>query len=120
MNAMRRIFGVDENSPALIKIGKDERGRKLFRYPFKTLVADTLTVSAPDIRVVEEAPARGCSGYQTLNFPDPPPLHSTEQTQLATCTGGGDVELGYSVLSKLHMYFALKEKQLYLTAANAP
>ena len=112
MNAMRRAFGLDENATGLTPVGTDERGRKLFHYPFKALVADGLTISAPDIRVVDEPPGKDCSGHQTMNFPDPPPLHSTEQPQLATCTGGGDVELGYSVLSKLHMYFSLKEKTL--------
>jgi hypothetical protein len=118
MNAMKRLFGLDVSSTELTLVGKDERGRKLFRYPFKTLVADGLTILTPDIRVVDEPPGQDCSGHLTMNFPDPPPLHSTEQPQLATCTGGGDVELGYSVLSKLHMYFALKEKLLYLTATE--
>lgn len=77
-----------------------------------------LTIAAPDIRVVDEPREKDCSGHLTLDSPDPLPLRPTEQPQLATCTGGGDVELGYSVLSKLHLYFSLKEKQLYLTAAE--
>jgi len=119
MNAMRRIFGMDENAPGMKLVGQDEQGRKVYSYPFKGLAADGLTVTNPLIRVVEEAPRPDCTGHQTLQFPEHPPLHSTEQPRLATCMGGLDVVLGYSVLSKLHMYFSIKEKLLYLTGADA-
>lgn len=119
MNAMRRIFGLDENAPGMTLIGQDEDGKKIYSYPFKGLTADGLTVTSPLIRVIEETPRPECTGRLTYQFPEHPPLHSTEQPQLATCMGGWDVALGYSVLSKLRMYFSIKEKLLYLTAADA-
>lgn len=119
MNAMRRLFGVDENAPGMTLIGQDKAGKKIFRYPFKSLTADGLTVSNPAITVLDEPPADDCSGHLKIVQPTSSRIPTAEQPGESTCTGGGDVLLGYSVLSKLHMYFSLKEKLLYLTAADA-
>jgi hypothetical protein len=118
MNAMRRVFNLDENSPDLIQVGQDLMGRKIYRYPFKTLTADGLTVNNPAITVFEEEPRPECKDKLHLQFPEPT-VHSTEQPRLARCFGGDDVVLGLSVLSKLHLYISGKEKILYLTSAEA-
>jgi hypothetical protein len=120
MNAMRRIFGIDENSPELIpaQIGPMD-GRRFYRYPFKTLTADGLTIANPDILVFDEAPRPECKDKPHFAFAEHEPLHSTEQTLLSRCFGGDDVVLGLSVLKKLHIYVAGKEKVLYLTGAEA-
>ena len=39
--------------------------------------------------------------------------------QTVTCYGQGDLALGLQELSKLHLYFAYKEKVIYFTAADA-
>ncbi len=38
---------------------------------------------------------------------------------LIRCFGNAPLYLGYSELTKLRMFFAFKEKMLYLTAADA-
>jgi hypothetical protein len=119
MNAMRRIFNIDENSPELVAVDQDLLGHRLYRYPFKALTADSLTINNPAILVYDEEPRPECNDKLHYKFPDPPPLHSTEQPRLARCFGGDDAVLGLSVLSKLHLYVSIKENMLYLTGATA-
>jgi hypothetical protein len=119
MNAMRRIFNVNENSPDLVPVDQDLLGHKLYRYPFKELAADGLSIKNPAILVFDEEPQPGCNDKMHLQDPDHPPVHSTEQPRLARCFGGNDVVLGLSVLRKLRLYVSNKEKMLYLTGADA-
>lgn len=119
MNAMRRLFNVDETSPDLVVVDQDLLGRKTYRYTFKTLTAGGLTITNPAILVHDEEPRPGCNDKLHFAYPDHDPLHSTEQPRLARCFGGDDVVLGLSVLSKLHLYVSNKEKLLYLTGAGA-
>lgn len=119
MDAMRRIFDVDENSPALVAVSQDLLGHKLYRYPFKTLTADGLTISNPDILVFDEPPKPECTDRTHFEDPDDQRVHSTTQPTLARNFGCRDAILGLSVLSKLHIYVSRRENLLYLTAAGA-
>jgi hypothetical protein len=120
MNAMRRVFGVDENSPDMKLIGQDKTGKKMFRYPFKSLVAEGLTINSPAITIFDEPRADGdCDGRMKVTLPAASHIPNANPPGVSICKGGGDLELGYSVLSKLHMFFAIKEKVLYLTGADA-
>lgn len=121
MNAMRRVFGVDETSPNLVLVEQDLMGRKTYRYAFKSLAADGLAVSNPAILVYDEEPRPECN--DKLHFAPPPDDeragHFDEKPRLARCFGADDVVLGLSVLRKLHIYVSGKEKLQYLTAAEA-
>ena len=120
MDAMRRLFNVDETSPQLVAVGQDLLGHKTYRFPFKSLMADGLTVSNPDIIVFDEAPKPECK--QSVHFTDPEPaerVHSTMQPRLTTNYGCQDAVLGLSVLSKLRLYVSRKENLLYISAADA-
>jgi hypothetical protein len=119
MNAMRRIFNVDETSPELVAVDEDLLGHKLYRYPFKALTADGLTVTNPAILVYDEDPQPGCNDKAHFAFPDQTPMHTAEQPRLARCFGGTDATLGLSVLSKLRIYVSSKENMMYLTSAGA-
>jgi hypothetical protein len=119
MNAMRRLFNVDGTSPDLVPVDQDLLGNKFYRYAFKTLTADGLTINNPDILVYDEEPRPECKDRLHFEFPDPAPLHSTERERLVRCFGGDDAVLGLSVLSKLHLYVSSKEKIIYLTSAGA-
>jgi len=119
MNAMRRIFGIDATSPELVPVGEDLLGHKTYRYTFKALTADGLTINNPAIMVYDEEPRPACNDKLHFKFPDQTPLHSTEQPVLAQCFGGTDAVLGLSVLRKLRIYVSTKEKLLYLTGADA-
>jgi hypothetical protein len=118
MDAMRRLFNVDETSPQLTAVGQDLLGHKTYRFPFKALTADGLTVNNPDILVYDEAPRPECK--EAPHFTDPDSrVHSTEQTRLTQNFGCNDAVLGLSVLSKLHLYISRKENLLYISAAGA-
>ena len=120
MNAMRRLFGMDKTSPELLPAQIDpESGQTLYRYAFKSLTGNGLTVSNPDILVFDEAPRPECKEKPHFAFPDHDQLHSTQMPMMARCFGGDDLVLGLSVLKKLHLYVSSKEKLLYLTSADA-
>ena len=115
MNIMRRFFNID-NSPELIPVAQDLVGHKLYKFPFKALTADALTISNPDILVYDEQPRPECN--DKLHFADEPGL-AADHPKLTRCFGGLDAVLGLSVLSKLHIYVSGKENFLYLTEAKA-
>jgi hypothetical protein len=119
MNVMRQYFNVDETSPDLVAVSEDLLGHKLYKYPFKALTAEGLTVTNPDILVYDEPPRPGCNDKLHFTDPDPSQLHSTAQLRLTRCFGGEDAVLGLSVLSKLHIYLSGQEHMLYLTDAKA-
>ena len=119
MNAMRRLFNVDENSPELTVVGQDLLGHKTYRYAFKTLTAGGLTINNPAIMVYDEEPRPGCNDKLHFAMPEPSAFHTSDRPQLARCFGGDDAVLGLSVLSKLHIYVSGQEKKLYLTSAEA-
>ena len=120
MNAMRRIFHVDETSPDLVAVNEDLLGHKIYRYPFKTLTADGLTVTNPDIVVFGEDERPECNDKLHFKMPTPEEqVHSTIQPRLAQCFGGDDAVIGLSVLKKLHLFVSIKEKMMYLTSADA-
>jgi hypothetical protein len=118
MNTMRRLFGIDETSPDMTLVDTLPNGLKIYRYPFKSLAADALTIANPAIFVRGEAPRPECDKGHIV-YPEHPPMHSTEQPLYVRCFGGADLFLGMSVLSKLHLYFSSKEQVLYLTSADA-
>lgn len=120
MNAMRRIFNVDQTSPDLVAVNEDLLGHKLYRYRFKELTADGLTITNPDIVVYDEEPRPECNDKLHFKMPDPEDtVHSTMQPRLARCFGGDDAVIGLSVLKKLHLFVSAKENMLYLTGADA-
>jgi len=120
MDAMRRLFNIDETSPQLVAIGQDLLGHKTYRFPFKSLTAAGLTVSNPDIVVYDEPPRPECKTAMHYTDPDPEErLHSTAQPRLTENFGCNDAVLGLSVLSKLRIYVSRQENLLYISAAGA-
>jgi hypothetical protein len=120
MDAMRRLFNIDETSPQLVAIGQDLLGHKTYRFPFKSLTAAGLTVSNPDIVVYDEPPRPECKTGFHYTDPDPEErMHSTAQPRLTENSGCNDAVLGLSVLSKLRIYVSRQENLLYISAAGA-
>jgi predicted aspartyl protease len=94
LKTARNLFGVHEDSPELkILPGRTFEGEPLYSYPLKSLDLNGLTVRNPNIVLY--------------------------RSRLSD-TGGPDILLGMTVLSKLHLYIAYKEKVLYITPAGAP
>jgi hypothetical protein len=119
MGTMKQLFGVDEKSPDLTPAGTTDKGASMYRYPFKTLGIADLQVGNPAIRVLGNDYINQCRSIRTRDLPDPKRLHDVVPSELYTCSGGADITLGYSVLSKLHLYFSMKEKVMYSSAADA-
>ncbi|HKU54288.1 MAG TPA: hypothetical protein VJP60_02915 [Rhizomicrobium sp.] len=117
MNAMRRLFNIDQTSPQLTAVGQDLLGHKTYRFPFKALTVDGLTVNNPDFLVYDEAPRPECR--ETPHFDLERTVHSTEQPHLMHNFSCTDAVLGLSVLSKLRLYVSRKENLLYVSAAGA-
>jgi hypothetical protein len=119
MGWAHEIFGLDENSPGMSLVETPEKGPKIYRYPFKSLDIDQLHVANPVIRIIGTEGGTGCNGNQRIELPDPKRLRTLEAPQLMTCFGGAGLQLGHSLLTKLHTYFSMKEKILYLSTAAA-
>lgn len=118
MDTLHKEFDLDETSPGMTLQETTAQGIKIYKYPFKTLGTEDLKIGNPAIRVVALPPGPDCSGHTKVVDPVASRLPS-ETPGAFTCYGGGDLVLGYSILSKLHMYFSMKEKLMYLTGADA-
>lgn len=90
----KSAFGISETSPQVTTHSSSEATRA-YRYPFKTLEIQDVTVNNPDIELYPEDVAR---------------MWSFSQTQ---------VILGVEALRQLHLYVSYGERKLYVTAASA-
>jgi hypothetical protein len=101
--AMHRLFGIDLDSPGVERIAGSPDGDPRYSYHFSSLMMDALTIRNPSITIYvqkqecleEIQPGRG------------------------RCFGGHDMTLGAPILRQLRMFFANKERMLYLTQAGA-
>ncbi len=101
-------FGVDLKSPDIQPLGQlgSNASAKTYRKQFATLSFDGVTVTNP---VLDLIPDR-----QTGAFGEERPTGSLTRPP---DRGLPDLIVGMSVLSKLHMYVAYKERKVYITAA---
>jgi predicted aspartyl protease len=90
LETAERLFNFDEKSP-LLKPLNDTGDSHAFRYPFKTLTFEGVTVDNPDIVLVPDSVS-----------------HTKEK-----------LILGMGILRQLHLYIAYNEKMLYVTPASA-
>jgi clan AA aspartic protease (TIGR02281 family) len=91
-------FGIDPKSPDLKAVPRKDTGggAQFYRYPFKTLSFGAVTVNNPEVYLISDADS------DTL--------------------GGGarpKMLIGLNIISKLHLYIAYGEHNLYITPANA-
>ena len=113
LDIARSVFKIDPQSPDLKPaghIGNDESA-PVYSYPFKTLTFDSITVNNPKILVLTDIVNKSVD-------------HSFDTTTRATRNNADlklpEVIIGMDVLRKLHLYFAFKEKRLYMTEASTP
>jgi hypothetical protein len=108
LNIARRTFNVDVNAPDVERTGELKGGftASVYRRKFKLLTVDGVTISEPMITLL-------------------PDLMSTTSEQRPTGSlvreiesGTPELILGMSVLSKLHVYVAYKERKVYITAVD--
>jgi hypothetical protein len=117
MNTVRQLFGLDENSPGMVLVRTAPDGEKFYRYPFKGLALESITVNNPNILIRGEAPV-ACSNRPKLQDTDAPQGHVTDKPMIEVTCFGSDITIGISVMSKLHAYYSAGEKIIYLTAAG--
>jgi hypothetical protein len=98
LETAERLFDFDEKSPLLKTLSEDAHSRS-YRYPFKNITLQGVTVRNPDLILVPDDESRVMdSGWDY----HPPKLI-----------------LGMNILRQLHMYIAYKEKMIYVTSADA-
>ena len=119
MNTVRELFKLDETSPGMTLSTTSSDGQKYYRYPFKTLTVDALTIGNPNILIRDEAPAQGCNNRPRIQDVDAPTGHVVGKPMNYITCFKPDLMIGLSVLSKLHIYFSSKEQMIYATGANA-
>jgi hypothetical protein len=119
MNMVRQLFGLDANSPGMRLANTAQDGTKFYRYPFKGLTVDALTINNPDILIRDEAPGTSCNNRPRIQDTDAPKGHVVDKPMIYVTCFGPDLEIGLSVLSKLHLYFSSREQLLYATGAGA-
>ena len=93
------LYGFNEKDPSLTSAG-DARTVRIYRYPFKSLTFGDET--------------SGLGSVKTIN-PDLMLMSNAD----ARLPDTKEMILGMGILRQLHMYFAHKEKKLYVTAASA-
>jgi hypothetical protein len=86
--AMERIFGQSETSRDMAPAG-DIAGHKAYRYRFSTLGVGGLSIGRPNIVVIQNGDNRDA-----------------------------DLHIGMGLLRQLRLFFAFKERKLYITAAQ--
>ena len=108
LDVARRIFNVGVNGPDVQKVSEMTGGytASVYRRRFKKLELDGVVVTDPLITLLPDM-------VGPAPVPNPGSLFfwGTDDLQ-----GPPDLILGMSVLSKLHVYIAYKERQLYLSA----
>jgi Aspartyl protease len=102
----KTLYGFDASSPD-IESETDAAGRVISHYRAMRLSAQGLDVINANIMLVEP---RGVGAGCTLT-------RRSGAAAYEGCYGAHPLHLGLSVLSKLHVYIAIKEKVLYFTPA---
>ena len=94
LETIEDLFNIDEKNADLHLAPRATADRPVYRYPFKTLSVQSITVTNPDITLMPNSMSRL------------PP-------------GAPKMLLGINVLRQLHLYFAYHEHTLYVTPATA-
>jgi predicted aspartyl protease len=94
LDRVEDTFDFSEKSPGMTLIPGRPADRPRYRYPFKTLTFDDITVNNPDITLVPDSQSK-------MNRSD------------------SDIIVGMNVIRRLHLYIAYGEKTLYVTPATA-
>ncbi len=99
-------YDVDVDAPGVEKAGEVAPGRPIYRHRFKTLTLEGITISNPLMRLI----------------PNMLPEEQVTGTRVIRDHGSTlpPVIIGMNILSKLHVYIAMKERKLYITPAAAP
>ena len=103
---MKETFGIDEKSPGVVLATSGPSGSKFFSYTFHSLSAGELTISNPKIAFASAKSSTRCDGEKHLSW------------GFVTCEKP-DLMITGDLLGRLRLYFAVKEKKVYITGFNA-
>lgn len=93
LEEVESLLGLDEKSPDLKRL-PGRPNRPLYRYPFKSLSFQSVSVTNPDVLLIPDSESKvGASGPKML--------------------------IGMNILRHLHLYIAYSEHKLYVTPATA-
>jgi hypothetical protein len=107
LSVVAHLFDLNEHSAGMRVVSSTSDDRKGFKFPFKALALEGVTITNPDITIIPDDPADRCNSQ----------YHSVAGKPGARCFSGGDLTIGLSELRAMHLYFAMKEKKLYVTSA---
>ncbi|HTT98955.1 MAG TPA: hypothetical protein VMF58_12960 [Rhizomicrobium sp.] len=102
---LKRLLDLTPQSPGMSEEVSD--GDKVWRYPFKTLSLDGVVVNNPRISILND------------DGPECRPEVQEVGGRTMRCFGLANLRLRAGPLKAMHLYFAFKDKKLYITAADA-
>ena len=102
---LRRLFDLAPGSPGMVT--ETQGGTTFWHYPFKTLAVEGIAIADPHIAILSQ------------DGPECRPEAHWIDGREGRCFGSSDLHLRAPVLRALHLYFAFKEKMLYVTPADA-
>jgi hypothetical protein len=100
-----RLLHLTPQSPGVTE--ETSGGTKYWRYPFKTLSLEGVSINNPRIAVFKD------------DGPECRPETQDVGVKTMRCYGMANLRLRAGPLKAMHLYFAFKEKTLYITAADA-
>jgi hypothetical protein len=104
----RENFGLTPSSPD-VTLARSVNNSEFYRYPFKALSADGLSITNPVVLLYGDVNMKVCDSE----------LHQSIRDTGYRCRGDAAMRVGLHELCSLHLFFAFSEKKLYVTAANA-
>lgn len=112
-NVAKARFGLDQKSPGVDSDGSSRSGDPVYKYRFKLLMAEGVAIANPLVRLYGDPDALPCNGSKQFE----PSTYAPGKLRHVRCTSAGDLSLGLRELTKLHLYFAFKDRKLYFTGA---
>lgn len=106
-----QIFGIDETSSGVVKSPYGTDASPMSRKQFGSLSLGGLTVQNPQIDILQDLEESAFRMEHSEKSRDDPIYGNQLRSE--------NLILGMNVLSKLHLYIAYKEHELYLTAVDA-
>ena len=104
-----QLFDVSPDSPGAKPLGTmGPNGGKVFGWTFKTLEVGGITIDDPHLRILPALMGRGDNSTLTADSHIRRITDGMQPTML----------IGMDTLRKLHLYIAVKEKKLYVTAGS--
>jgi hypothetical protein len=106
----REEFSLTHASKSVVAAGTDETLGAVYRYPFKSLDANGLSIANPAVYL---------SGDENNDMVCDSKAHERGINHGYRCRGDAALKLGLHELRALHLFFDFSEKKLYVTAAGA-